>query len=198
MEQRVYSNSWLALLPAVYLAHLVDERYFWIGTADFATQYLGTYFTNSAWWAVNIPSFLLMTVAAALIIRGTWPQWVAVALAVHLALHGLGRVPTSLWTLTIAPGLITGILLCVPFSLATLVRARRVFARQQLALGLVAGIASFQPFWHFALLPALPSAPAAQHGLAADTAGLILPGHGTILASWPRRPGAAGQRPRCS
>jgi len=39
---------------------------------------------------------------------------------------------------------------------------------------------------------------AAQHGLAADTAGLGAPKRGTILASWPRRPGATGQRPRRS
>jgi len=38
----------------------------------------------------------------------------------------------------------------------------------------------------------------AAHGLAADTAGLGAPTRGTILASWLLRPGAAGQRPRCS
>jgi len=39
---------------------------------------------------------------------------------------------------------------------------------------------------------------AAQHGLAADTAGGGALRRGTLLASWPRRPGATGQRPRRS
>jgi len=39
---------------------------------------------------------------------------------------------------------------------------------------------------------------AAQHGLAADTAGGGSPESDSILASWPLRPGAAGQRPRRS
>ncbi len=161
MEQRVYSSSWLLLFPVVYLAHLVDERYFWIGTADFATQYLGIYFTNSAWWAVNVPSVILLTLVTVLVARGSWPQWVASALAIHLVLHGLGRVPTSLWMLTIAPGLITGLLLCTPLSVATLWRGRSVFSRRETVKGLIAGLVSFQPFWHLALLPVLPSAPAA-------------------------------------
>jgi hypothetical protein len=161
VEQRIYSTGWLVLLSIVYSVHLVDERYYSIGTADFATQYLGIYFTNAAWWAVNIPSIILFTLAAALVARGTWPQWVVLALAVHLALHGLGRVPTSLWTLEIAPGLVTGLLLCTPVAAASFWRGRGVLSRSQVLRGLVAGAASFQPFWHFALLPFLPGPPPA-------------------------------------
>ncbi len=43
-----------------------------------------------------------------------------------------------------------------------------------------------------------PGEVAAQHGLVADTAGCGAPGRGTSLASWPRRPGSTGQRPRRS
>lgn len=156
---RPYSSAWLSLFPAVYLAHLIDERYFGIGTANFATKYLGMYFTNEVWWFVNVPSFVLLAMAAALTARGGLPQWVAIALSIHLALHGLGRIPTSLWTLEIAPGLLTGLLLCAPLAAATLWRGRRVFSREQIAWGVLAGIVSFQPLWHFLLLPFLPAAP---------------------------------------
>lgn len=161
VARRRLPSGWILSFPLVYLVHLIDERYFWIGTADFATEYLGVYFTNSAWWAVNVPSFVLLLFAALLVVRGSWPQWVAVALAIHLALHGLGRVPTSLWTSEVAPGLITGLLLCTPLALATLWRAGRVLSARQMAAGIIAGIVSFQPLWHFALLPVLPSEPAA-------------------------------------
>lgn len=161
MQQRIYSKAWLWLFPVVYLVHLIDERYFWIGTADFATQYLGIYFTNRAWWWVNVPSAALMMLTALLVARGSWPQWVAIALAIHLALHGLGRVPTSLWTIEIAPGLVSGLLLCTPLAAATLWRAHGRFARSDVIRGIGAGLASFQPFWHFALLPILPTGPTA-------------------------------------
>ncbi len=161
MEPRVYSSAFLALFPAVYLAHLIDERCFWIGTADFATRYLGMPFTDAVWWAVNVPSLILLSLVSFLVARGSWPQWLVVALAIHLLLHGLGRVPTSLWTGTIAPGLITGLVLCTPLAVATLWRARSALSRRDIVRGLGVGVLSFQPFWHFALLPVLPSGPAA-------------------------------------
>lgn len=160
MVRVVFSRDWLSLFPLVYMLHLIDERYYSIGTADFATQYLGIYFTNAAWWAVNIPSLLLLAGATVLVARGQWPEWVAITLAMHLAIHGLGRVPTSLWSGTIAPGLLSGLLLCTPLSAATLWRARHAFSGAQWRNGVLAGVASFQPFWHFALLPVLPAGPA--------------------------------------
>jgi hypothetical protein len=161
MQRRAYSTAWLSLFPVVYLAHLVDERCWGIGTVDFATRYFGIHFTNAAWWAVNVPSIALLTLAAVLTARGTWPQWVAVALAMHLALHGLGRVPTSWWTHQIAPGLVTGLALCTPLAVATLWRGHAILPRRDFVRGVLVGASSFQPFWHVVLLPVLPSAPPA-------------------------------------
>lgn len=159
MSQRVQSPRWFAMFPVVYFVHLLDERYFWIGTAEFATEYLGIYFTNGAWWAVNVPSLILLTTAAIMAARGSWPQWVGTALGVHLACHGLGRVPTLLWTMEIAPGLVTGLLLCTPLAAAALWRGYTSLHTRDFAIGIVVGNLSFQPFWHFALWPLLPSAP---------------------------------------
>ena len=47
MTGRIYSNAFLALFPAVYLAHLADERFFGMGTASFATEYLDMPFSNN-------------------------------------------------------------------------------------------------------------------------------------------------------
>ena len=150
-----------ALYPVAYLLHLIDERYYWIGTADFSTQFFGVYFTNEAWWAVNVPSLVIVTVTAILVVRQVWPQWLAVALATHVALHGVMRVPTSAWMLTIAPGLISGLVLCIPLSVFTLIWGWSALRRTQFRNGILVGIASFQPLWHFLLLPVLPPAPAA-------------------------------------
>lgn len=153
--------SGAALYPLVYLVHLIDERYYGIGTAEFSTRHFGIYFTNEAWWAVNVPSLIAVTAAAILVFRRVWPQWVAVSLATHLVLHGIMRVPTSIWTLTIAPGLISGLMLCVPLSLFTLRWGWAALQPPEFRKGILVGIASFQPLWHFLLLPLLPNAPAA-------------------------------------
>ena len=73
------TSSAAMLYPVTYLVHLIDERYYSIGTADFATHYFGIYFTNQAWWAVNVPSLIILTVTATLVARQVWPQWLAVA-----------------------------------------------------------------------------------------------------------------------
>jgi hypothetical protein len=71
------------------------------------------------------------------------------------------RVPTSLWALTIAPGLISGLVLCVPLSLFTFLWGWSALPNRRFRDGILLGIASFQPLWHFMLLPFLPDAPAA-------------------------------------
>jgi hypothetical protein len=159
--RRIFSPEWIWLFPPVYLVHLLDERLFGIGTAEFATRYLGMHFTDFAWLLVNVPSFLLVTLTAWLVARRSWPQWLAVTLATHLALHALGRVPTSIWFSTIAPGLLSGLLLCLPLAVATWIWAERGLSRTQLLRGLLLGLASFQPLWHFLLLPVLPAPPRA-------------------------------------
>jgi len=42
----------------------VDERFYWTGTANFATEYPGIYLTNYAWWWVNVPSMIFLPLAA--------------------------------------------------------------------------------------------------------------------------------------
>ena len=155
-------NGWLWLFPPVYLLHLIDERYFGIGTAEWASHHTGVYFTNSVWLAVNAPSFVLLTLATWLVARRTWPMWVAVALATHLALHAIGRVVGSVVFDSVSPGVVTGVILCLPLAVFAYTRLVRVLSRGQLLAGVLAGVVSLQPLWHALLLPVLPSgAPAA-------------------------------------
>lgn len=123
---------------------------------------MGMYFTNDVWLWVNAPSFGLMAFAAWQVARGRWPTWVVVSLATHLALHSLGRIPTSLWFWKMQAGLLSGLAIGLPLALPTLVRGWRELPRAAFRRGVVVGIVSFQPLWHFALLPVLPwKAPAA-------------------------------------
>ena len=139
----------------VYLAHLLDERFFGEGTAAWATEHTHLYFTNTAWFWVNLPSFVLFSWTAALAASGRLPVWCQVGLCTHLLLHALARVVGSLGTATLAPGVITGVALCTPAAFAVLARARPSLSQRGLAVGSAVGLASFQPLWHFLLHPFL-------------------------------------------
>ncbi len=157
----MFAARWLWLFPPVYFLHLLDERFWGPGTANWATANTGVYFTNSAWLAVNIPSFILLTLATALTASRRWPDWVAIALATHLTLHALVRIIGTTVTGTVSPGVVTGVAVCLPLALPVLVRGVRLLSQAQFRKGLIVGVLSFQPLWHFMLLPFLPDGPPA-------------------------------------
>ena len=134
--------------PVVYTAHLIDERFWPPGTAVWATTHTPLVFTNEAWLLVNVPSLVLFAWASKQTMRGRWAEWVAVALAIHLVLHALTRVAGSIGSGTVAPGTITGVVLCLPLAVPLLLDARRRLTSRDVGTGLVAGVASFQPIWH--------------------------------------------------
>ena len=148
---------WIWLFPPVYLTHLIDERFYGIGTAEWASHHTGVCFTNAAWLAVNVPSFLLLTLAAWLVARRSWPLWVAVALATHVGIHGVGRIVGTFAFESVSPGVLTGVIACLPLALFTYMRTVRVLSRGQLLAGFLAGVATLQPLWHGLLLTVLLS-----------------------------------------
>ena len=161
IENQPFSSRWLWLFPPAYLAHLIDERFWGAGTANWAYASTGIYFTNAGWLAVNVPSMVLVTVAAALAAARVWPQWVGVALGIHFALHALVRIVGTPATGQLAPGVVTGVLVCLPLAVPSLLWGYRSLSTASYRRGLLAGTLSFQPLWHAVLLPVLPQGPAA-------------------------------------
>ena len=147
-----------AFIP-VYLIHLLDERFWGVGTANWAAAHIPVYFTNYAWLWVNIPSAAVLSIVVVMVARGVLPEWAVVALSIHLLLHTLMRVIGTLAFTSLSPGLVSGVLLCLPLALWCLTRARRCMPNQALRWGAIAGVASFQPLWHGVLYPFLPGAP---------------------------------------
>ena len=157
----VFPGPLLGAFPPVYLLHLLDERFWGVGTANWATAHSYLYFTNYAWLWVNVPSMLALTLVVLLVARGRAPDWWVVALSVHLLLHGTMRVGGSFFYSSVSPGILTGVVLCVPLACRGLILAKRTLPKRALRLGVVAGLISFQPFWHVLLHPLLPGAPPA-------------------------------------
>lgn len=160
-SSRLFPVSAVWAFVPVYALHLLDERFWGMGTAHFASTYTPFWFTNSAWLWVNVPSFVLLTLAVALIVRGVFPEWAVVALAVHLLLHAIVRIGGSGFFAVVSPGVVSGVVLCVPLGVWSLMRGARALSRRELRAGLIAGVLSFQPLWHGVVFPFLPDRPPA-------------------------------------
>ena len=151
----------LWVFPPIYFLHLMDERLFGIGTAAWATRHMAVYLTNEAWLAINVVWFAFLTLITWLIARGTLPNWVVVVLATHIAIHSLTRVWGSIVFPGWSPGVLTGVVIGLPWAVVIFYRALRAYSRRQLALGLVGGVLSLQPLWDFLMLPVLSLKPPA-------------------------------------
>ncbi len=167
----IFPRNWLWLFPPVYLVHLFDERFFAEGTAAWATKHAGVYLTNEAWLVINVVWFVGFTLATWLVSRGTWSEWVVVALATHLTVHSLTRVWGSAAFPGWSPGVVSGVIACLPLAVATLARGARRMGSRQFATGVIVGIVSLQPLWDFLMLPVLSPRP-----LAASVSFLARPG----------------------
>lgn len=159
---RVFSAGWIWLFLPVYLLHLLDERFFAMGTAEWATLHMGVYLTNEAWLVINVAWLAGLTLVVTLMARGAWPDWVAIVLATHLAIHSLTRVVGSIVFPGWCPGVVSGVGVGLPWATVTFVRGLRALPPRQLISGVVLGVLSLQPVWDFLMLPVLsPRPPAA-------------------------------------
>ena len=158
-SERVFPAPVLWAFPPVYLVHLLDERFWGVGTANWATAHGPLYFTNYAWLWVNIPSMLALALVVVLVARGAVAEWAVVSLGVHLLLHAVMRIGGTLVFASVSPGLISGVLLCLPLGVWSMARGYRQLSNPALRAGVIAGILSFQPLWHAVLYPFLPTAP---------------------------------------
>ncbi len=104
---------------------------------------------------------LALGLVVVLVSRRAIPEWAVVALGVHLLLHAVMRIFGTLVFASISPGLISGVLLCLPLAVWSLARGYRQLSHRALRAGAIAGFLSFQPLWHAILYPLLPTAPPA-------------------------------------
>jgi len=158
---QVFPRPWLWLFPPGYLVHLIDERFFGIGTAAWATAHMDVYLTNDAWLIINIVWFLGLSALTWLIARGSLPDWAALVLATHFAIHSLTRVWGSAAFPGWSPGVVSGVLIGLPWSVAMFYRGTRELEPRRIALAVALGVLSLQPVWDFFMLPILSPRPLA-------------------------------------
>lgn len=128
----------LALFPATYVAHLVEE---WLAPASVLLWTLEAEPGSGTWFvAGNAAGVVLMLTAVRLVRRGPRFHWIAPALAVAVLLNTVGHVAGAAQTSRYSAGMVSAVALWVPLGLLTLVRAWDQADRRTLMAGVIAGM----------------------------------------------------------
>jgi hypothetical protein len=139
-------RPWPWLFAVVYGLHLLDEGTMSGGLAHWSTEH-GFYFTAQHWLSVSSISFCLFSASTWLVARGTWAPWVLVALALHISLHALAHLGATLWYVSICPGALSGLVLCLPLAAWTFLWAQHALSRKVFVRSAILGAATFQAPW---------------------------------------------------
>ena len=117
-----YRDPLLAwLLPAAYGLHILEE---WVGGfPEWLQAVAGAPLPRPAFIAINAVALAAMVIATRASVRREGHGWMSVAIATILLINALAHLLASLATGTYSPGLFTGVVLYLPLSQLTLLRA---------------------------------------------------------------------------
>jgi hypothetical protein len=145
-RESAVKRPWHWIFPIVYGLHLLDEGLVAGGLPRWSTEQ-GFHFTMQNWLSVSIISFFLFTSSVWLVARQTWPSWVLLALATHMALHVLTHLGASAWWSSISPGTLSGLLLVAPLAVWSGWWGMHALSRGTLVRAAIIGAATFQAPW---------------------------------------------------
>jgi Protein of unknown function with HXXEE motif len=113
---------WLCLAALIYVLHVFEE--FWAGTGFSLklSQMRGINLTPKQFLTINLLAFLFLIVSIVLCLRLNFPSYFLVVFGAVALVNALLHTVASIRTTTYNPGLITGLLLFVPFGVGTFCR----------------------------------------------------------------------------
>ncbi len=139
-------------LVVAYVTHLVDECSTGRGLAEWATRVAGIPFSNDAWLLVNTISLAVFGGLAWAIFSKRLGALTLLLLAGHLFMHGTQHLAGALRFGEFSPGIVTGLVACLPASLLACKVALRSVSIGRAWIGFGVGAATFQPIWHMLFL----------------------------------------------
>ena len=148
MQSRLTSSLLASWLAAAYAIHLVDERLVGEGVAEWATRVAGMPFSNEEWLAVNLTSFVVILAVAWAIRAEILGAAALILLAGHVLMHATMHLGGAIQYGEFSPGIVSGLVVCLPASLLALRSGFSSMATPRAGLLLLAGLATFQPIWH--------------------------------------------------
>ncbi|HEX8773907.1 MAG TPA: HXXEE domain-containing protein [Pyrinomonadaceae bacterium] len=139
---------WLWLFPVVYLLHVAEEYWGGSGFSAYVARTSGVDLSPEKFLIMNAVGWALMIVALLLASRLRFSQWLMVCLATALLINGLSHTINALARAEYNPGLVSGLLIFIPFGAVVLARLKgRMRARRYYGALLVGALISGVVLW---------------------------------------------------
>lgn len=120
MPDKITLWSWL--FPLTYLIHIVEEFYGGEGYPAYLKRLRGADMSPTKFLVGQAIGLALITIGILIARRLNFPRQLLVLLGTVVFINGLSHLITSSYYREYGPGLISGVLIWIPFGIATLIR----------------------------------------------------------------------------
>jgi hypothetical protein len=136
------ATLWSWLFPLTYIIHIGEEFYGGEGYPAYLKRLRGVEMSSTKFLLGQAIGLALIVVGILIARRLGFPRQLLVILGTVVLINGLSHLVTSSYYREYGPGLISGVLIWIPFGLATLIRFRNSMrtSRYWLYLGIGVGI----------------------------------------------------------
>ena len=136
------ATLWSWLFPLTYIIHIGEEFYGGEGYPAYLKRLRGVEMSSTKFLVGQAIGLALIVVGILIARRLGFPRQLLVILGTVVLINGLSHLVTSSYYREYGPGLISGVLIWIPFGLATLIRFRNSMrtSRYWLYLGIGVGI----------------------------------------------------------
>jgi Protein of unknown function with HXXEE motif len=113
---------WSCLFPLTYLIHIAEEFYGGEGYPAYLKRLRGVNMSPTKFLVGQAIGLALITIGILIARRLNFPRQLLVILGTVVLINGLSHLITSSYYREYGPGLISGVLIWIPFGVATLIR----------------------------------------------------------------------------
>ena len=132
---------WSWLVPITYLIHIAEEFYGGEGYPAYLKRLRGVELTPTRFLVGQAIGLGLIIIGLLIARRLNFPKQLLIILGTVVMVNGFSHLGTSLYYREYGPGLITGVLIWIPFGLATLIRFKSGISARRYWLYVAIGVA---------------------------------------------------------
>jgi hypothetical protein len=130
--------SWL--FPLTYLIHIAEEYWGGEGYAAYIMRVRGVELTNARFVLAQSLGIIFMAAGILLARRFNFSHMMLIIMASIVLVNGLTHTMTSVSSRTYGPGLLSSLLIWIPFSIVCLIYFRNSISRKRYLLAIAIGL----------------------------------------------------------
>jgi hypothetical protein len=131
---------WSWLFPLTYLIHIAEEFYGGEGYPAYLKRLRGVDMTPTKFLVGQAIGLALIVMGILIARRLSFPRQLLVILGTVVLFNGVSHLATSSYYREYGPGLISGVLIWIPFGIATLIRFKDSMRRRRFWLYVAIGV----------------------------------------------------------